>query len=115
MKGFEWFFIALALNIVQISFMDALILNPFLTLFSFVPLTPAGWGIQEAGIVGLFALMGISGVYAVSFSLMTRFVEVFVDLLGIKSFFTKDLRKESLEEFYNTIDGDIDEKSYKIF
>lgn len=112
MKGFEWFFIALALNIVQISFMDALILNPFLTLFSFVPLTPAGWGIQEAGIVGLFALMGISSVYAVSFSLMTRFVEVFVDLLGIKSFFTKDLRKESLEEFYNTIDGDIDEKSY---
>lgn len=112
LKGLEWFFIALALNIHRISFVDALILNPFLTLFSFVPLTPAGWGIQEAGIVGLFALMGISGVYAVSFSLMTRFVEVLVDLLGIKSFFIKDLEKESLREFYSTIDGDIDEKAY---
>lgn len=112
LKGLEWFFIALALNIYQISFTDALILNPFLTLFSLIPLTPAGWGIQEAGIVGLFALMGITGVYAISFSLMTRFIEVFVDLLGVRSFFLKDLEKESLNEFYNTIDGDIDEKAY---
>lgn len=112
MKGLEWFFIAIALNITQLSLIDSLILNPLLTLFSFIPLTPAGWGIQEAGIVGLFGLIGITGTYAVSFSLMTRFVEIAVDLLGIQNLFSKDLEKDSLNQFYNTIDGDIDEKAY---
>jgi 2-polyprenyl-3-methyl-5-hydroxy-6-metoxy-1,4-benzoquinol methylase len=43
---------------------------------------------------------------------MTRFVEIAVDLLGVKSLFSKDVEKESLNEFYNTIEGDIDEKAY---
>ena len=111
-KGIEWYCIALALGILQLSFINALILNPVVSLFSFVPLTPAGLGIQEAGIVGIFALFGIAGSYAVSFSLTTRFVDIFVDLIGLRYLLTKPLQKESLSEFYNEIDGDIDERAY---
>lgn len=111
-KGIEWYCIALALGIVQLSFINALILNPVVSLFSFVPLTPAGLGIQEAGIVGIFALFGIAGSYAVSFSLTTRFVDVFVDLFGIRYLLTKPVQKDTLSEFYNTIEGDIDERAY---
>ena len=92
--------------------LDALFLNPLLTLFSLIPLTPAGWGIQEAGIVFVFAAMGISATIATSFALITRFLEVGIDLLGMKQLLERPLKNENLLSFYNTIDGAIDEKAY---
>ena len=75
--------------------LDALLLNPLLTLFSLIPLTPAGWGIQEAGIVIVFTAMGISATIATSFALITRFVEVAIDCIGLKELFVKPLSKRS--------------------
>lgn len=112
LRGFEWTAIALAIGIDQLSFFDSLFLNPLLTLFSLLPLTPAGWGIQEAGIIGVFGVIGIGASYAISFSLMTRFVEIIVDLIGIKELFLFKRMNQSSIEFYNTIDGDIDEKAF---
>jgi uncharacterized protein (TIRG00374 family) len=112
LRGLQWYLIVLSMHQVFLEPLDALFLNPLLTLFSLIPLTPAGWGIQEAGIVFVFTAMGISATIATSFALLTRLVEVGIDSIGLKELFVKPLRNEALFEFYNTIPGDVDEKAF---
>jgi uncharacterized protein (TIRG00374 family) len=112
LRGLEWFFVALAIGGILISLIDMLLLNPLLTILSLIPLTPAGLGIQEAGIVGILGLMGVSLAAATAFAFLTRFIEIIIDLIGLKSFFSLDVKKETLFEHYNAIEGDIDEKAY---
>lgn len=112
LRGLQWFLVALAIGGIFLSPINALFLNPLLTLFSLIPLTPAGWGIQEAGIVFVFTAIGIGAAAAASFALITRLVEVGVDLLGMKRLLVKPLKTENLLSFYNTIEGDIDEKAF---
>jgi uncharacterized protein (TIRG00374 family) len=112
LRGLEWFFVAKSLGGVFITLLDALLLNPLLTILSLIPITPAGLGIQEAGIVGILGLMGVGLAAATAFAFLTRFIEILIDLIGLKSFFSLDTKKETLFEHYNAIDGDIDEKAY---
>jgi glycosyltransferase 2 family protein len=112
LRGLEWFFVAKSISGVFITLLDALLLNPLLTMLSLIPITPAGLGIQEAGIVGLLGLMGVSLAAATAFAFLTRFIEILIDLIGLKSFFSLDTKKETLLEHYNAIEGDIDEKAY---
>jgi uncharacterized protein (TIRG00374 family) len=112
LRGLQWYLIVLSMHQVVLTPLDALLLNPLLTLFSLIPLTPAGWGIQEAGIVFVFTAMGISATIATSFALITRFVEVGIDLIGMRELFVKSLKNENLFAFYNSIPGDIDEKAF---
>jgi SAM-dependent methyltransferase len=112
LRGLQWFLIVLSMHQFFLNPLDALLLNPLLTLFSLIPITPAGWGIQEAGIVLVFTAMGISATIATSFALITRLVEVGVDLLGLKKFLMYPLKNMGLLSFYNTIEGDIDERAY---
>ena len=112
LRGLQWYMIVLSMREVFLTPVDALFLNPLLTLVSLIPLTPAGWGIQEAGIIFVFTAMGVSATIAASFALINRFVEVAIDSIGIKEFFTKSLKEENLFAFYNTLPGDIDEKAF---
>jgi uncharacterized protein (TIRG00374 family) len=112
LRGLEWFFVAKALGSVTISVLDALLLNPLLTILSLIPVTPAGLGIQEAGIVGILVLMGIGLTSATAFAFLTRFIEIIIDLIGLKGFFSLDTTQENLRDHYNAIEGDIDEKAY---
>jgi uncharacterized protein (TIRG00374 family) len=112
LRGLQWYMILLSMRQVFLTPFDALFLNPLLTLVSLIPLTPAGWGIQEAGIVFVFTALGSSATIAASFALINRFVEVGIDSIGIKEFFVKSLKDETLFAFYNTIPGDIDEKAF---
>lgn len=112
LRGLEWYFVARSLGSVVISIVDALLLNPLLTTLSMIPITPAGFGIQEAGIVGILGLMGVSLASATAFAFLTRFIEIFIDLIGLKGFFSLDSKNETLFDFYNSIEGDIDEKAY---
>ncbi|MCK9580942.1 MAG: methyltransferase domain-containing protein, partial [Methanoregula sp.] len=112
LRGLEWFFIAKAMGSVAIGIVDALLLNPLLTILSLIPVTPAGLGIQEAGIVGILVLMGISLTSATAFAFLTRFIEIIIDLIGLKGFFSLDTSQENLLDHYNAIDGDIDDKAY---
>ena len=112
LRGLEWFFVAKSLGGVFITLIDALLLNPLLTILSLIPITPAGLGIQEAGIVGILGLMGVGIAAATAFAFLTRFIEILIDLIGLKSFFSLDAKNETLLEHYNAIDGDIDEKAY---
>jgi len=112
LRGLQWYLIVLSMHQVFLTPLDALLLNPLLTLLSLIPLTPAGWGIQEAGIVIVFAAMGISAAIATSFALLSRLLEVAVELFGTRELLRKPIKKEHLFSFYNTISGDIDEKAY---
>ena len=112
LRGLEWYFVAMAIGNMTISLVDALLLNPLLTILSLIPITPAGLGIQEAGIVGILALLGVSIAAATAFAFLTRFLEIIIDLLGLKSFFSLEANRENLFDHYSAIDGDIDEKAY---
>ncbi len=57
LKGFEWYFLGLALGITQIPWLGYFLLHPLVTALGFVPITPAGAGVQEFGIVGIFGLL----------------------------------------------------------
>jgi uncharacterized protein (TIRG00374 family) len=111
LRGLEWYCIAAAVGITSFSLADGLFLNPLLTLLSLVPVTPAGIGIQEAGIVGLFLLIHVDRAAATFFALLTRSSEALVDALGLGNFYTR-VRHHDLQAFYNSLDGDIDEKAY---
>jgi uncharacterized protein (TIRG00374 family) len=113
LRGLQWYLIVLSMHQSFLTPLDALLLNPLLTLLSLIPLTPAGWGIQETGIVIVFAAMGISATIATSFALLTRVVEIAVDLFfGSRDLFRNPIKNKNLFSFYNTIDGDIDERAY---
>jgi len=111
-RGVEWYFIASAVGIASFSLLDGLFLNPLLTLLSLIPVTPAGIGIQEAGIVGLFLLIHIDRAAATSFALLTRATEALIDAVGLGGFSGSRVEHRDLQGFYGSIDGDIDERSY---
>jgi uncharacterized protein (TIRG00374 family) len=111
-RGLEWYFVARAIGGMSVTLLDSLLLNPLLTILSLIPITPAGLGIQEAGIVGLLTLLGVSLAAATAFAFLTRFMEIIIDLIGLKNFFSLDATRENLLDHYRAIDGDIDEKAY---
>lgn len=87
-KGFEWYFLGLSLEITQISWLGFFLIHPLVTALAFVPITPAGAGVQEFGIVGLFKLLfdnpsalviGSIGAFAV----IARGLLIIQDLVGV--------------------------------
>jgi uncharacterized protein (TIRG00374 family) len=89
LKGFEWWFLGLALGITQIPWLGYFLIHPLVTALAFVPITPAGAGVQEFGIVGIFTLLfasplslevkGAIGAFAV----LARGLLIIEDLVGI--------------------------------
>ena len=112
LRGLQWLFIGLSLHFVFSSFLDAFFLSPLLTLFSLIPLTPAGIGIQESAIIGFFSLIGIPAALSALFAFLVRGSEIIVDSIGSKEFFNKILHREDLISHYQTQEGDIDEKAF---
>jgi uncharacterized protein (TIRG00374 family) len=88
LKGFEWFFLALALNItlvegnLALAWLGFFLIHPLATALGFVP-TPAGMGAQEWGIVIVLGLFGVAPVAALSFALLARGLLVIEDLIGV--------------------------------
>jgi uncharacterized protein (TIRG00374 family) len=83
LKGFEWYFLGLALGITQIGWLGFFLLHPLVTALGFVPLTPSGIGFQEGAIVGVFALLGMSTPQALAFALLSRVLLIVEDLIGV--------------------------------
>ncbi|MGD0451381.1 MAG: lysylphosphatidylglycerol synthase transmembrane domain-containing protein [Candidatus Bathyarchaeia archaeon] len=83
LKGFEWWFLGYALGITTIPWIAYLLIHPLVTALAFVPITPAGIGVQEFGIVGIFGLLGIAAPIAVVFALLARGLLIFEDLAGV--------------------------------
>jgi uncharacterized protein (TIRG00374 family) len=89
LKGFEWYFIGLALGITQIPWIGFFLLHPLITALGFVPITPAGAGVQEFGIVGIFGLLvNVSANPAMAgpigaFAVLSRVLLIVEDLAGV--------------------------------
>jgi uncharacterized protein (TIRG00374 family) len=86
LKGFEWYFLGLALGITQIPWIGFFLIHPLVTALGFVPITPAGAGVQEFGIVGIFGLLisdpAMAGAIT-AFALLARGLLIIEDLAGV--------------------------------
>ena len=90
LKGFEWYFLGNALGITQIPWIAYFLIHPLVTALAFVPITPAGIGVQEFGIIGIFGFLAkaLPGVPATAiqigaFALLARCLLIFEDLAGV--------------------------------
>ena len=93
LKGFEWFFLAEALGIsissnVALAWLGFFLIHPLVTALAFVPITPAGAGIQEFGIVGILTLLFIVPSEAtvgaiLAFAILARGLLIIEDLVGV--------------------------------
>jgi uncharacterized membrane protein YbhN (UPF0104 family) len=54
----------------------------------FVPLSPAGLGLMEGGIILVFSFFGISPAMGMVFSVLVRISILVVDLIGLKTVLT---------------------------
>jgi uncharacterized protein (TIRG00374 family) len=88
LKGFEWYFLGLALGITQIPWIGYFLIHPLVTALAFVPITPAGAGVQEFGIVGIMSLLFVSPSHATlgaiaAFAVLARGLLIVEDLVGV--------------------------------
>jgi len=83
-KGFEWYFLGLALGITNVPWIAYFLIHPLVTALAFVPITPAGIGVQEFGIIGIFTiLLGVPLGAATAFALLSRGLLIIEDLVGV--------------------------------
>jgi uncharacterized protein (TIRG00374 family) len=93
LKGFEWYFLAIALGIsissnFAIAWLGFFLIHPLVTALAFVPITPAGAGVQEFGIVGILSLLFVSPSPATlgaigAFAILARGLLIVEDLAGV--------------------------------
>jgi uncharacterized protein (TIRG00374 family) len=93
LKGFEWYFLGAALGITLssnfgISLLGFFLIHPLVTALAFVPITPAGAGVQEFGIVGIITLLFVNPSTATlgaigAFAILARGLLIVEDLVGV--------------------------------
>jgi uncharacterized protein (TIRG00374 family) len=83
LKGFEWYFLGLALGITSVPWIAFFLIHPLVTALAFVPITPAGVGVQEFGIIGVLGLLGVPVYLAGAFALLARGLLMVEDLVGV--------------------------------
>ena len=91
LKGFEWYFLGLALGIGQIGWFGFFLLHPLVTAMGFVPITPSGMGVQEYAIVAIMTpVLTAIGMpvkdallSATAFALISRVLLIVEDLAGV--------------------------------
>jgi hypothetical protein len=83
MKGFEWYYLGLAVGVTKLSWLGFFLLHPLITAFGFVPFTPSGIGFQEGATVGIFLLLGVDVRVALAFAILSRSLLVVEDLVGV--------------------------------
>ena len=83
----QWYFLGKAIGI-DISFFSFFLLHPLITILMFVPLSPAGLGLMEGGIILVFSFFGISPALGMVFSVLVRISILVVDIIGLKTVIT---------------------------
>jgi len=106
LKGFEWWFLGLAFGI-NIPWIAFFLIHPLVTALAFIPIIPAGLGIQEIGITGILGLLGVPIVTAGAFAIVARLLLIIEDLIGlpqiVKSTSLLFTRKKSQDTTTTTI------------
>jgi uncharacterized protein (TIRG00374 family) len=82
LKGFEWWFLGLAFGI-NIPWIAFFLIHPLVTALAFIPIIPAGLGIQEIGITGILSLLGVPIATAGAFAIIARLLLIIEDLIGL--------------------------------
>ncbi len=87
LKGFEWYFLALALGMTLgltpvVAWLGFFLIHPLVTALGFAP-TPGGLGAQEWGVVIVLGLFGVDPVTGFSFALLARGLLIIEDLAGV--------------------------------
>jgi hypothetical protein len=80
----QWYFLAKAIGI-DILFIAIFLIHPLITILMFVPISPAGLGLMEGGVILVFSFFGISSASAMAFSVLVRINILVVDLIGLKT------------------------------
>lgn len=83
LKGLEWYFLGYALGITNIPWIAYFLIHPLVTALAFVPITPAGAGVQEFGIIGILGLLGVATGPAGAFAIIARGMLILEDLIGV--------------------------------
>ncbi len=83
-SAMQWYYLGQALGI-QLSFFAFFLLHPLITILMFVPVSPAGFGVMEAGGIGVFYLLKIPPESALAFFILVRASILLVDMLGLKT------------------------------
>jgi uncharacterized protein (TIRG00374 family) len=88
LKGLEWYFLGLALGLTEIPFIGYFLIHPLVTALGFVPITPAGAGVQEFGIVGILTLLFVAPNATIlgaigAFAVLARGLLIIEDLIGV--------------------------------
>jgi uncharacterized protein (TIRG00374 family) len=83
----QWFFISKAIGL-NLSYFTLFLLHPLITILMFIPVSPAGLGLMEGGIIVVFSFFGIPSAQGLAFSVLVRVSILLVDLLGLKSVLT---------------------------
>jgi uncharacterized membrane protein YbhN (UPF0104 family) len=90
LKGFEWYFLGAALGITissnfGIAWLGFFLIHPLVTALAFVPITPAGAGVQEFGIVGIMSLLFVNPNTGaiLAFAILARGLLIVEDLVGV--------------------------------
>ena len=92
----QWYFLGKAIGI-EISFFIFFLLHPLITILMFVPLSPAGLGLMEGGIILVFSFFGISPALGMAFSVLVRVSILVVDIIGLKTVISVSGRTRSEE------------------
>jgi hypothetical protein len=81
----QWYNLGLSLGITGLSFFAFFLLHPLITILMFVPVSPAGLGLMEGGVIAVFLLFGIPAATGLAFSVLVRVSILLVDLIGLKT------------------------------
>jgi len=87
-SGLAWYFIGMSLG-MDISIISYILLNPLISSSTFIPISPSGMGIAEAGSVLIFSFLGVQMEKAFVLMILDRSINLFIGLLGLKIFFSK--------------------------
>jgi len=89
LKSLEWLLVAKSVGMQVNSQLPEIVffafLQPLITMLQFVPApTLAGMGLSEGGTAAVLYVFGVPPYTSVAFALMTRSMNIAVDLLGLK-------------------------------
>lgn len=80
----HWFYLGKAVGI-ELPLFVFFLLHPLITILMFIPISPAGLGLMEGGVILVFSFFGITREIGLAFSVLVRVSMLLVDLMGLKA------------------------------
>jgi hypothetical protein len=91
--GIQFFFLIKALGF-DLSFWVCLMMQPLISAFTFIPISPSGLGVAESEGAILFDMLGLQYGIGVAFLFLFRINSIFVDSIGLIDLKTIKLPKK---------------------